>query len=160
MKYEREVRIAAPVEEVFAFHESPGALELLTPPWETMKVVESSRSLQPGSRVVLRGRVGPLPVTWVAVHTEYDPPRLFADRQESGPFTTWYHRHRFSDTGDGGTLLRDELEYTLPMGALGRWLAGGMVRNKLERMFDYRHEVTKELVESGSWRDQPPTAAP
>jgi len=148
MRFVKESKINAPPEEVFRFHENPSALEHLIPPWENMQVAESSGSLEPGSRVVLKGRVAGLPVTWVAVHTEYDPPRLFADRQESGPFAEWSHRHHFLDDGAGGTILRDEVEYRPPLGFLGRWLGGWFIRRKLRRMFDYRHQTTKRLVES------------
>lgn len=150
MLFVKESRIAAPPAAVFAFHESPEALEQLIPPWENMRVAESDGSLEPGSRVILRGWVGPLPVKWVAVHTEYEPPHLFADRQESGPFAKWYHRHRILDDGEGGTLLRDEVEYEPPLGAVGRWLGGWFVRRKLQRMFDYRHETTRRLIEGGA----------
>ncbi len=152
--YVKESRIAAPPEDVFRFHESPGALQQLTPPWESVEVVESDGSLKPGSRVVIKTRQGLISVRWVAVHTEYDPPHMFADRQESGPFAFWYHRHRFLDDGEGGTLLRDEVEYRPPLGFLGRWFAGWFIRRKLERMFAHRHEVTRRLVESGVWEDE------
>ena len=155
MHFVKESRIAAPPEVVFRFHESPDALRHLIPPWERVEVAESAGSLRPGSRVVLKGRLGPIPLRWVAVHTEYDPPHLFADRQESGPFALWYHRHRFLDDGQGGTVLRDEVEYRPPLGALGRLLSGRLIRRKLERMFAYRHETTRRLVESGEWEAEP-----
>jgi ligand-binding SRPBCC domain-containing protein len=156
----KQSRINATPETVFAFHESPGALQWLVPPWETMKIAESSGSIRAGSRVVLRGKIlGFLPATWVAEHTEYDPPRLFADRQVSGPFAFWHHRHLMIDDGAGGTLLRDEIEYRLPMGVLGRLLGGRLVRNKLQRMFDYRHDVTRRMIESGEWKPGAATSA-
>lgn len=147
-QYVKQTAIQAPPQAVFDFHESPDALEQLIPPWENMKPVESANSLRPGSRVVLRGRIGFIPIQWIAIHTEYDPPHLFADRQESGPFAYWYHRHRFLDDGQGGTLLRDEVEYTIPLGLLGHWLAGWLVRRKLEAMFTFRHEKTRSLIEA------------
>lgn len=147
LRYVKETRIAAPPEAVFRFHETPDALANLIPPWEKMEVVESAGSLRPGSKVVLRGRVGLLPIPWVAVHTEYSPPHLFADRQEAGPFAWWYHRHHFLDDGQGGTILRDEVEYQLPLGPLGRWMLGWLIRRQLERMFAYRHETTRRLIE-------------
>ena len=149
----KETRIAAAPEVVFRFHESPEALTRLIPPGENMAVAESAGSLAPGSRVVLRGRVGPIPVEWIATHTEYDPPHQFADRQDSGPFAWWYHRHQFRADGQGGTILRDEVEYQAPLGWLGRWLGGGLIRKKLEGMFAYRHEATRRLIESGEWVD-------
>jgi ligand-binding SRPBCC domain-containing protein len=156
----KETGIKAPPAVVFAFHESPAALAQLIPPWERMEVAETAGSLAPGSRVVLRGRLGVFPIRWVAIHTEYDPPHLFADRQQSGPFAWWYHRHQFRDDGHGGTILRDEVEYEAPLGAIGRWLGGSLIRRKLERMFDYRHETTRRLVESGKWTEQAPSAQP
>ena len=149
-RFVKETRIAASPEVVFGFHESPQALTSLIPPWERMRVAESSGSLHPGSRVVLKGRIaGMIPVRWVAVHTAYVPPHLFADRQESGPFAIWEHRHEFLDDGRGGTILRDEVDYALPHGALGQWVAGGFVKRQIERMFAFRHDTTKRIVESG-----------
>jgi ligand-binding SRPBCC domain-containing protein len=157
MRYVKETRINAPPEVVFAFHESPGALQHLIPPWENMQVIESAGSLQLGSKVVLRGRLGLFPIRWVAIHTEFDPPHLFADRQESGPFAWWYHRHHFVDDGQGGTILRDEVEYQAPLGRIGHWLGGGLIRRKLDRMFAYRHETTRRIIESGGWTGGQPT---
>lgn len=150
MQFVKESRIAAAPALVFAFHESPGALERLTPPWERVEMIEGGTSILPGSRVVLRTWLGPVPLRWVAEHTEYEPPRLFADRQVSGPFASWYHRHRFLDDGRGGTLLRDEVEFTPPLGWLGRRLGGGFLQRKLRKMFDYRHDITRRIVEGDS----------
>ena len=52
-------------------------------------------------------------------------------------------------------MLRDEVEYEPPLGALGRLLGGALIRGKLDRMFDYRHEVTRRVVESGDLRPGP-----
>lgn len=147
MQFVKETAIAAAPEVVFAFHERPGALERLVPPWERVRIREGGGSLQVGTRVVLESRLGPIPLTWVAEHTEYAPPHRFADRQVSGPFKTWHHHHLFLDDGQGGTILRDEVDYVLPFGWLGRF-GGSFVRRKLQRMFDYRHEVTKKTIEA------------
>jgi ligand-binding SRPBCC domain-containing protein len=157
MQFIRESRINAPPEAVFAFHESPGALLRLTPPWEDAKVVAGGTSITTGSRVVIETKVGLFPLRMVALHTEYDPPHLFADRQESGPFGSWYHRHRFLDDGEGGTILRDEIEYDPPMGWIGKLLSDGLIEQRLDRMFAFRHAETKRIVESG---DYPGAASP
>ncbi len=142
----KESRIPTSPGEVFRFHETPDALVKLIPPGEPLKVLVPPASLRPGTRVVLRGSLLGLPLTWVALHTDYDPPRLFADRQESGPFEHWHHRHHIQDDGTGGTILRDEIEYALPFGWVGLVLGGGIVRKKLAAMFDHRHEVTRRAV--------------
>lgn len=151
MEFVKESRIAAPPQEVFAFYESEGAFLRLTPPWERVKVVAGGKSIRPGERVVLATWAGPVPVRWVAEHTEYEHGRLFADRQVEGPFARWYHRHHFLDDGAGGTILRDEVEYEPPLGLLGRLMGGSFLERKLERLFDYRHETTRRIVESGDF---------
>jgi ligand-binding SRPBCC domain-containing protein len=76
---------------------------------------------------------------------------MFADRQVDGPFAYWYHRHLFSDDGQGGTILRDEVDYRLPLGLLGERLGQRFVESRLKKMFDYRHLITKQIVESGEY---------
>lgn len=147
MRFVKESAIAAPPSAVYAFHERPEALLAITPPWEEVEVVGEVPPIRVGNRVTLRTRIGPFPATWVAEYDEVEPGRLFADRQVSGPFAAWHHRHHFLDDGRGGTLLRDEVDYTPPLGALGRLLGGWFIRRKLEKMFDYRHEATRRLVE-------------
>jgi ligand-binding SRPBCC domain-containing protein len=150
-----ESRIAAPPDVVFAFHESPQALLRLIPPWENVKLVARAGSLEPGSRVTLRTRLGPLALDWVAEHTEYEAGRMFADRQVRGPFAYWYHRHRFLDDGHGGTILRDEVDFSPPLGRLGELVGAGLLESKLKRMFDYRHEITRRIIESGEFSRSP-----
>jgi ligand-binding SRPBCC domain-containing protein len=150
-RFVKESRIAASPERVFAFHESPGALERLTPPWERVKVVSGGESLRPGTRVLLRTQVGPVSIDWIAEQTEYEPGSLFADRQIRGPFRSWYHRHIMLDDGHGGTILRDDIEYEPPFGAIGRFLGSRWIRRKLERLFEYRHEETRRIVESNAF---------
>ena len=123
----------------------------LTPPWEKVELESGGDSIRVGSRVVLKSRLGPIPLRWVAEHVEYDPPHRFADIRRSGPFAKWHHSHQFLDDGQGGTILRDVVDYEVPLGAVGRFLGEGLVRSKLDRMFDYRHEVTRKIVESGDF---------
>jgi ligand-binding SRPBCC domain-containing protein len=140
-KFVRTSEIQASPATVFAWHERPGVVEELTPPWEKVKILERGNGLQVGTRVVFRLHSGPWPQTWVAEHVEYAPPHLFADVQRQGPFAYWSHRHRFEPTPRGTTLMTDEIEYKLPFGWLGELVAGWFVRAKLKKMFEYRHQV-------------------
>lgn len=151
MRFDKESRVAASPARVFAFYESEGALQRLTPPWESAELVSGGDSIRTGSRVVIRTKVGPFPIEWEAEHMEYEQGRMFADRQVRGPFAKWYHRHWFLDDGDGGTLLRDEVEFEPPLGALGMLVGGGFLHKKLNDMFDFRHAETKRIVESGDF---------
>ena len=146
----KETRIAASPEAVFQFHERPDALPLLIPPWEKVTVEVPPTSLAKGTQVILVNRMGPLKLRWVAEHTAYDPPRMFMDVQKSGPFHKWEHKHLVLADGTTGAILRDEVTYELPMGILGRIFGGWFARSKIEKMFDYRHAVTKRVCEGGS----------
>jgi ligand-binding SRPBCC domain-containing protein len=142
MLFVHESVIAAPPERVFAFHAQPDALRKLLPPWETAEVVTPPSSLAPGTRVLIRLRAAPgVWLEWEAEHTRYERDVLFADRQLRGPFRRWVHTHRFLPHAQG-TLLRDEVDLALPLAPLSL-PAWPLVRRRLRRMFEWRHEVTR-----------------
>ena len=142
----KQSEIGAAPEEVFGWHARPEAIDLLTPPWERVEVIERARGLEVGSRAVFKVYAGPFWRLWVAEHVEHVPGRLFADVQRRGPFARWYHRHRFEPTRRGTTLMTDEVDYALPGGRVCELLTGPLVRARLERMFDYRHAVVAKEV--------------
>jgi hypothetical protein len=124
-----------PVEEVYGWHERPGAMRRLTPPWEPVRIVTEAPDLTEGSRAVMELAVpGPIKPRWVARHTGYDPPHEFTDVQEHGPFRSWTHRHRFYKD-PLGTRLVDEVSYDLPLATF----AAPFVEVRLYRMFRHRH---------------------
>lgn len=132
------------IETAFAYHDRPGCLNRLIPPWESAEVEHSDASLAVGSRVVLKMSVAGIPVRWRARHTQYEPPDLFVDEQESGPFASWEHRHRFASTGPDSSRLTDDIQYRVPLGHLGNLVGGAHVRDKIDGMFAYRHRVTRD----------------
>ena len=143
--YRRESVVEARPSEVFAWHARPGALERLVPPWTPTRVTSrQGGALEPGSRVELRVRVGPVRRRWLAEHEDWTPGEMFSDRQVSGPFAAWRHTHRFDAEGEA-TRLTDIVDYTLPFGWLGR-LGRGYARSEIDRMFAYRHRVTRQDV--------------
>ena len=137
----QRTRIAAPAEEVFRWHARPGALERLTPPWEKVEVLARSGGIDVGARATVRTSHG----EWVAEHTEYQEGRMFKDVQRQGPFKRWEHAHLFEPDGDG-CFLEDRIEYELPLGGLGRLVAGRSIARRLERVFAWRHAVTAKDV--------------
>jgi len=140
----RRTRINAPAEEVFRWHTRPGAVERLTPPWESVEIIARHGGVENGAIVVLRMGLGPLSQYWVAEHRDYQEGRQFCDVQVSGPFAHWVHTHRFEPDGPSACYLEDHIEYALPLGPMGRLTGGAFVRHKLERMFTYRHRIMSE----------------
>lgn len=147
MRFVKESIIRATPERVFAFHELPDVLERLLPPWETARVRLPPENLQAGARAIIETRLfGLYWVRWEALHTLYDPPRMFEDTQLKGPFKSWRHRHIVAPH-ELGAVLRDDIEYEPPLGFLGRIAAPLLVDRRLKRLFDYRHEVTRKWAE-------------
>lgn len=141
--FEQQVTLPVSVEEAFAWHERPGALQRLMPPWEYVKILRQQGGIADGALVEVQIKLGLLRLRWLSEHYGYDPPHRFCDRQVKGPFALWEHTHLFEPAADsGGCVLRDHFEYRLPGGWLGRLLGGRMVQKKLRRMFTYRHVTT------------------
>ncbi|HEY2647416.1 MAG TPA: SRPBCC family protein [Candidatus Acidoferrales bacterium] len=146
----RRSRIGASAAEVYAWHALPSALEKLTPPAEAATVVEQSGGIECGGRVVLQFGRWPLRRRWIAEHREFEVGHFFSDIQVSGPFAYWKHTHTFEPDGPSACFLEDRVEYAVPFGTFGRWLAGWYVRQKLAKLFEYRHEITaRELKTKG-----------
>lgn len=144
------------VDEVFAWHERPGALERLTPPWEKVSVVQRSGAIRDGDRVTLSMEIGPVPITWIAEHRDYQPGRQFRDVQIRGPFARWEHLHRFEPVADDRTIAEDRIEYVLPAGQWGQRLGAGSIDRKLRRAFRYRHDIlAADLAAHAPFRDLP-----
>ena len=147
MRFVKESVIRASPERVFEFHEQPNVLTLLTPPSESTRVVQSAKISEVGTQAIVETRIlGPIKTRWVAEHTLYDPPHMFEDIQVKGPFHSWRHRHIFKAVSEG-TILRDEIDYEPPLGFLGRFVAPILIQKRLQKVFDYRHEVTRQWCE-------------
>lgn len=135
--------LPVPSSEVFAWHERPGAFERLNPPFDPVEIEERTGGLEVGARAVIRAKVGPITQRWVAEHTAYEQGRLFRDEMRSGPFHKWVHTHRFVPVSEQQSVLEDEIDYELPLGALGATFGGGYASGKLEAAFRYRHAITR-----------------
>ncbi len=144
--FSRSIRINRPAHEVFAWHARTGALQRLTPPWEQVELVRHE-GIGDGARAELRSKAGPFWTRWVVEHRDCIEDKQFCDVQIEGPFSVWRHAHRIEAEGASACTLTDEIAYRLPGGFLGQAVAGGWTRRKLERLFAYRHAVTKADVE-------------
>lgn len=146
--YRRELTLPATPEVVWSWHAEPGAFDRLVPPWLDVDVVERYDRLENGARLVFEVRRGPVKLRWQARHESVHPGESFVDVQESGPFSHWRHEHRFEAADEGRCVLVDEVEYGLPLHRLTQPLVGWLVRRDLDRMFTWRHRVTRDEFES------------
>lgn len=133
------------VEELFSFHLDAGNLARISPPWPSFVMVSKSKPTEPGDVQVFR--VGPWPFarTWQARITRVTPGLLLEDTQESGPFLSWRHQHRFVTEGTG-TRLTDVVSFRLLPTSAGAFLEYYLVKPVLTAMFAWRHRRTRRLL--------------
>ena len=130
--FEREVRVSAPLEDVWEFHATADGLVALTPDWMHLRVEETRgpdgepdpEVLEPGAVVV--SSIQPFGV---------------------GPRQRWVSEIVVRAAGDLATIVHDRVAYELPGGSLGE-LAGPLGFVGMEPMFRFRHRKTKELLEA------------
>lgn len=138
--------IDAPIERVWEFHSSAEALRVLTPPNSRIEVLSDDVRVEEGALHEIRFRFAGFAIEWHARISNVRPPHRFVDTAEKGPFAYWEHVHEFVEL-EGRTLVRDSLDYRLPLGPLGVLADALFVRRELERTFAYRHEATKRALE-------------
>ena len=129
-------------DELLAWHSRPGAFERLLPPWENIEIIRTASSLTGGAQAELAVRIGPFRKHWIAQHDALASEVGFQDVQLSGPFAKWEHTHRMTPIDAESSSLEDSIQYDVPLGWLGRLLAGASIKRSLVRTFAYRHRIT------------------
>ncbi|MFT5367363.1 MAG: ligand-binding SRPBCC domain-containing protein [Candidatus Latescibacterota bacterium] len=134
------------VEEAWAFFSDPRNLAQITPP--ELNLIPSSRvpqTMHAGLVIVYKVKILPLIyVNWVTEITQMDMPHFFVDEQRFGPYKFWHHLHRFSAC-DGGVLAEDLIHYGLYGGPFSPLINTLMVKQQLNRVFEFRKGVLEQL---------------
>lgn len=135
----------------FAFFADASKLEAITPPWLRFRILTPRPIVvDEGTLIDYRLALHRIPVRWRTRIELWEPGRCFVDRQIEGPFALWEHTHTFEER-PGGTLIRDRVEYRMPVGLFGRLVHGLVVGRDLERIFDYRCTAITGLLGSNPW---------
>lgn len=143
--WKREFRqeLAHSVADVFAWHQRPGAIHRLMPPWQPVQVEQEADNLRDGvARLSL-----PAGRSWVARHLpdQFIDGSQFVDRLDSRPFLLpigWLHQHTFAPAGAGSELV-DRVATRMP----GRLI---------DAMFRYRHrQLEDDLAAHALFADRP-----
>ena len=140
--------------EVFTFFADAFNLEDITPPWLRFRVLTPPPiNLRSGSEIDYRLRLRGLPLRWRSRISDWSPPFQFVDDQIVGPYRLWHHVHTF-EARDGGTCVRDHVEYASAGGVLANAL---FLRRDLRDIFTYRQQRLTELF--GADPNNPPRLA-
>ena len=120
--YEHKATFDAPVDQLWAWYDSPGAFRRIMPEWEGIQPVEAG-ALVDDAKTRFRIRLGPLRPMWVARHHGVVSGEVFNDVMEKGPFGAWDHEHRFIGINDTSSQLDDTIQWRLPFHPLTFWTA-------------------------------------
>lgn len=130
-----------PPDQIFPYFSAEKNLEELTPSFLKFRVLgKNTPSIERGTLIDYRLSIHGVPARWQTEITDWQPNRVFVDEQRSGPYRRWVHTHEFNALG-GGTLMRDRVQYKLPLGLVGDVVGHWQVARDVQQIFDYRRRI-------------------
>lgn len=96
-----------------------------------------------------------LPNFHVSQINSFDPPYFFQDRMIDGRFKLFEHDHRLKETAQG-TLLEDELRFSMPFGFLGHLVGRLILVPHIKGLMRKRFAKLKNIAETSRWREYIP----
>ncbi len=162
-RFYKKTKIPVSASQLYKWHANGGAFRRLTPPSDNVDVVSweggSKTSHLPtelqwgdiskGAKIKIALRQGPFTMHWNAEHIDCKEDSHFIDRQINGPFAQWEHHHRFIPIDECNSYLEDEIHYQLPLSPVSN-VGLSFMRQKLESMFSYRHQITSRDIQAYS----------
>ena len=142
----REQILNISLQEAWDFFSTPLKLAEITPKWLDFRVMSDVPDKMYEGMIV-QYNVHPflgIPVWWVTEITHIKEPHYFVDEQRKGPYAMWHHEHHFKEV-EGGVHMTDIVSYIVPFSAVTMPFIGGMVRGKVEAIFDHRYRVLDEM---------------
>ena len=149
MRYKlyREQQLKCDIQTAWNFFSSPMNLSEITPKEMGFVVLSDLDREEIVEGLVINYLVSPIlkiPLKWKTRIMRVEKNKSFMDFQVSGPFKYWNHFHEFIPN-EAGVLMKDTVDYELPMGILGTVAHSIFVKKKVEGIFDYRYQVLEEL---------------
>jgi ligand-binding SRPBCC domain-containing protein len=148
---ERTQVIERPRRETFAFFSDAFNLERITPRFLRFRIL-TPPPIRMQAGMILEYALSMFGVRfhWKTLIEQWTPEQSFVDSQLSGPYSLWRHTHTFEELDENHTLMRDHVEYAVPLGILGRVANTVFVKYSLKKIFDYRAATTARLLAPGS----------
>ncbi len=143
---EFSTEVAVNTQELFAFHIDTNNLPKITPPWIEVEIFSLKLPLHKGSTIELDIRRFGFTQRWKMIISELVSPSLLCDKAVKSPFASFEHYHRFEAIDKSRSLLKDELIFSLPLYPLSL-IALAFIKKDMQKMFEYRHQQTKLLLE-------------
>lgn len=139
----KEQQLNCDLETAWKFFSAANNLAVITPPDMKFTVLTKLQNDEIYKGMIIDYTVSPLlgiPLDWQTEITQVDFKKSFTDFQQKGPYKLWNHFHEFIENPEG-VLIKDTVDYELPMGFLGEIAHSILVKKKLENIFNFRQEV-------------------
>lgn len=152
MRYrlQKSQQLNCDIETAWKFFSSPENLSRITPKEMGFVVHSAVEGVPMFAGMEIDYTVTPLlkiPLKWKTRITQVEDRKSFTDFQEKGPYKYWNHHHEFIPN-EKGVLMKDTIDYELPLGVFGRLAHSLIVKKKLARIFDYRTKIADDLFNS------------
>jgi uncharacterized protein (TIGR01777 family) len=141
--------IDRPMAEVAAFFGDVRQLGALSPAELGLRTRGEPPAMAVGAALVHGMHLGPIPMTWRGRIVAMQPGEAFVDVQDSGPYSCWWHLHRFEALGPDRTRVHDEVRYAAPLGPIGRLAGPLFIEPKLREIFLFRRRAIERRFSAG-----------
>ena len=140
-------RIPISLQEAWAFFSKPDNLKEITPPSLGFNIISKYHGEKMYAGQIIEYTVKPIlgiPLYWMTEITHVADEKYFVDEQRFGPYALWHHQHHFKEV-EGGVLMRDILNYAIPLGPLGQFANLVFVKGQIDKIFSFREKAIIEL---------------
>ena len=143
---EKTTFINQPLDKVFDFFSKAENLNKITPPELSFKIITPLPiKMQKGTLIDYKIKVEGIPMLWRTEISDWNPPYYFIDSQLKGPYVKWVHEHHFESV-DNGTKMTDKVTFRSPGWIFEPIIHYLIVKNKVEKIFEYREKILKDIV--------------
>ncbi|RLJ32382.1 ligand-binding SRPBCC domain-containing protein [Chryseobacterium sp. 7] len=146
----REQQLNCDKETAWKFFSSPHNLAEITPKSMNFVVLSDIQNKPVFEGMEIDYKVSPvlgIPMGWKTIISQVDEYKSFTDFQKEGPYKYWNHFHEFIPN-EKGILMKDTVDYELPLGILGKVAHQLFVKEKLKSIFDFRYRILEDLFNS------------
>lgn len=142
----REQQLNCNIETAWKFFSAANNLSEITPKEMKFTVLTQFENDEIFEGMTIDYFVSPLlgiKMKWKTEIIQVDFQKSFTDFQKKGPYKLWHHHHEFIEN-ENGVLMKDTVDYELPLGFLGEIAHTILVKKKLEDIFNYRYQILED----------------
>tara|TARA_B100000768_G_scaffold181586_1_gene205206 strand:+ start:1530 stop:1982 length:453 start_codon:yes stop_codon:yes gene_type:complete len=129
------------IDEAWKFLSNPKNLKDITPPYMGFNIISGDDQKMFQGQIIqyILTPIFGIPFRWVTEITHVNEGIYFVDEQRFGPFVFWHHKHFIEET-ESGVLMRDIVDYKLPLGILGKLAHVLFIKSRVDQIFEFRRK--------------------